>query len=222
MPFASLSPPQLQSHSPVFHKPWREREISEITCLYTFQDNWLLGLGDGLCFESHWQKQVLIPKLFTRVSKNDQIENCSKEEKPDWEEIQVVKWDQPQGNLIWKDWCPYVPLFCLSLSQVREEPDTHTPLFMYSHSFTHITYSFYTELCASSPSTWVHATKWKYPYFHDSVFLSVLPFPFWGFSLSLLLFTDSLKCWRWRREELDTLTCVRYTCNVSLFPTPSV
>lgn len=35
-----------------------------MTCLYTPQDNWLLGLQDGLCSESYWQKQVLIPELF--------------------------------------------------------------------------------------------------------------------------------------------------------------
>lgn len=230
MLFASLSPLQLWNHSPVFQKPWGEREVSEITgitCLYTLQDNRLLGLGDGLCSESYWQKQVLIPELFTWVSKSDHIENCSKEEKPDWEEIQVVKWDQPQSSLIWKERCPFVPLFCLSRSQVREEQDTQMPLFMYSHSFTHITYSFYTEFCAPSPSTCVHATKWKYPYWHDLVsfcitssFLRLLPLfiPFhW--------LTQMLKVKEGGTGHLDTyLVCVRYVCgvDVSLFHTPSV
>lgn len=215
MLFASLSPPQLWNHSPVFQKPWLGREVPEIPCLCTLQDNWQLDLGDGLCSESYWQKQVLIPNLFTWVSKSDQIENCSKEEKPDWEEIQVVKWDQPQSNLNWR--CPFVPLLCLSLSQVREEQDTQISLFMYAHSFTHIPYSFYTELCAPSPSTCVHATQWKYPYFHDSVSLCIT------ISLSRLLplfipfhwLTQMVKVKEGGTGHLDTyLICVRCVCRV--------
>lgn len=154
MLFASLSPPQLWNHPPVFQKPWREREVSEITCSYTLQDNWLLGLGDAPCSESYWDKQVLIPEPSTWVSKSDQIENCLKEEKPDWEEIQVVKWEQQQSSLVWKvSLCPSVLSASIPSKGGKRYPDApfHVfPLF-YSHhlQFLHgALYSFPFHLCA--------------------------------------------------------------------------
>lgn len=195
--FASLSPPQLWNHPPVFQKPWWEREVSEITCSYILQDNWVLGLGDSLCSESYWQKQVLIPEPSTWVSKSDQIENCSKEEKPDWEEIQVVKWDQPQSSLIWKVFL--CPLFCLSLCQVKEEQVTQMPLFMYSHSYSHHLVSTWSSVLLPLPPVCRQLNE-NIPAFMTPLLLYHLS-PSWGFSLSLFLFTDSFRCWRWRRQD---------------------
>lgn len=80
------------------------------------------------------------------------------------------------------------------------------PYFTYSHYFTHIAYkvevSTQSSVLLPLPPVCMQVNE----YIPNAMtqFPSALPFPLLGFALSLFLFTDSLTCWRWRREELDT------------------
>lgn len=106
-----------------------------------------------------------------------------------------MMWDQAQSSLFWKGRCPFVPLFCLTPPQVREEQDTQMPFFMYSHSFTHIAYkvevSTQSSVLLLLPLPPVCMQVNKYIPNAMTQFPSALPFSLLDFSLSLFLFTDS-------------------------------
>lgn len=190
MLFVSLLPTTV---SKPFSKPLsvpltRERRLAKTFSLHTLHDNQQRGPGDSLCF----------PRRNKFLSQSSAVELL---DYTDWELLERrntklgrirsnrVRPSTEQSDLEGKaSPCPSLLPVCPPGQRYSNALLLVFPLF-YTHSR-----GFYTDLCAPCPSP-EHMPVNEHSPNAVTQFPSALPFPHLGFSLSLSLFTDSLRCW---------------------------
>lgn len=113
----------------------------------------------------------------------------SREERPGWEEVGIMKWDQAQSSLIWKERCPFVPLFSFVSPPGRRGtryPDALLRVFTHTAYKMEVSTQSSVLLLFPLPPVCMQVTE-SIPNAMTR-FPSALPSPLLGFSLSFIAF----------------------------------